>query len=168
MFRELIVSKEEHDIRVAMWEGYKRMARRLPDHHVLAVDLRRTRNNLTAAVFTLVRGGEPEQVVVFGDARGQLLPIQDFPRRDDGTQLSHEHLLYADDATGGDGDDGGGTLDPSSLVGGPTVGGGGVVMPDGASVGGPPVKGPVSPGVVALGGSLLATAFGAGEFTAGA
>ncbi len=163
VLEELIVSKEVRDIRAAEWEGFKRLAKHLPNHQVLGVNLIRTRNNLTAAVFTVVRNGEPVQMVVLGDARGQLLPNQDFPRRADGSACSHEHVLFAlqSDVTG---DGSGGSTDPATTAGLPSSGDPGDTMPDAMAIGQPPVKGPVQPGVVGLAGPLLSAAFGTSQF----
>jgi hypothetical protein len=61
-----------HDVVVARWEGFKRLAKTLPDRHVLAVELFRTPADETIAVFITVHNGEPVRTVVTGDARGQL------------------------------------------------------------------------------------------------
>lgn len=130
----MIKPQEVNDVRAAEWEGFQQLAKRLPDHHVLGVNLVRTRTNQTAAVFTVVRAGAPIQCVVMGDAHGKLLPDQSVPK------LAHApHAPHA--LAAGDGD-------PS---------------PDGMALGEPPVKQPVTPGLVALGGVLLASAFDVGE-----
>ena len=74
------VSKEVRDVKIALWEGFQRLARKLPDHHVLAVDLIRTQDDRTAALFTIVKGGVPYQTIVTGDAQGRVDPKNCGPR----------------------------------------------------------------------------------------
>ena len=149
MLKDWIVSKEVRDVRAAEWEGYKQLAKRLPDHHVLSVQLIRTRTNETAVVFTVVRNGEPVQSVLMGDARGRAYPNQYQPPRvgDDcdpknPNQPRVEALVAP--VTGGGTDDGG------------------AVSPD-VALGSPPVKQPITPGLVALGTTLLSATFDLGE-----
>jgi hypothetical protein len=69
----MTLSKEQaYQVQMAKWEGWRRLAKQLPDHHLLAVELLRTRDDQTAAVFTAVRNHEVVQFVVRGDARGRV------------------------------------------------------------------------------------------------
>ena len=58
------LSKEVHDVLVARWEGFKRLARTLPNRQILAVELVRTRDDETAAVLTIVQNGEPVRYLI--------------------------------------------------------------------------------------------------------
>jgi len=153
MLREWIASKEVRDVRAAEWEGYKQLAKRLPDHHVLSVQLIRTRTNETAAVFTVVRRGEPVQSVLMGDARGRAYPNQyQPPRADDGCDPKNPgqprvEALVAPTPDSGTGDSSDGF---------------GAVSPD-VALGQPPIKQPITPGLVALGTTLLSATFDLGE-----
>ncbi len=55
------------DARAAAWA---RMATKLPDHHILSVELFRTEQDETLAVFTLVRNGRPVQQILRANSRG--------------------------------------------------------------------------------------------------
>jgi len=135
--QQAMVSKEVHDVRVARWEGFKRLARKLPNHHILSVELIRTRHDETAAVFTVVRHHEPVQYVVMGDARGRVKTYGG-EHRAAGAVASMEAITLAD---------------------GPMN----AVDPDIIALGEPPPKEPPPPGIVAVGGGLLAAAFDVGE-----
>jgi len=135
--QQAMVSKEVHDVRVARWEGFKRLARKLPNHHILSVELIRTRHDETAAIFTVVRNREPVQYVVMGDARGRV------------KAAGSEH--YATVAMA--------SMEATTLADGPTN----AVDPDIIALGEPPPKEPPPPGIVAVGGGLLAAAFDIGE-----
>jgi hypothetical protein len=137
-------------LKLAEWEGYKRLAKRLPDHHVLAVQLIRTSNNQTAAVFTIVKNHEPFQTVVMGDDRGRVNPDDCHVRR---TPTGEPH--FAAEAR----------IAAAAPMGAGTGGGDdlGDVSPDAMAVGDPPVKQPPTPGMIALAGSLLSVAFDTGE-----
>jgi len=82
MFRDhrWLMSKEAQDVRLALWEGYKRLAKRYPEHHILAVELLRTLDDHTVAVFTVVKDREPVQMIVVGDAQGRVQPHDCGPR----------------------------------------------------------------------------------------
>jgi hypothetical protein len=136
-----MLSKAVRDVKLAEWEGYRRLAKRLPDHHILAVQLIRTSNDQTAAVFTFVKNHEPFQTVVMGDSHGRVNPNDCHPRmRSPGEpHFAAEAMHVAADVMGD------------------------VVSPDGMAVGDPPVKQPPMPGAIALGGSLLSVAFDTGE-----
>jgi hypothetical protein len=138
---KVTVAKEVRDVKAAEWEGFQRLAERLPNHHILAVELIRTRDNQTAAVFTIVRDGRPFQTVVMGDARGQVNPKDCSPR-----PVTHDavHGVEAKLAS------------PDSL-------GDDSTSPDIIALGGPPPKQPVDPAIVSLGTVLLSSTFNLGE-----
>ena len=142
---KVMLSKAVRDFKLAEWEGFKRLAKKLPNHHVLAVELIRTSNDQTAAVFTIVRNHEPFQTVVMGDSHGRVNPNDCHPRQ--GWQVEHvaADVHIAPEA---------------KLV---MVEAAAEVPPDGIAVGDPPVKQPPTPGLIALGGSLLSVAFDTGE-----
>src|SRR5882724_3057435 len=144
MMRDWIVSKEVRDVKVARWEGFKQLAKRLPDHHVLSVELVRTEHDETAAVLTIVRDGQPVQYVVMGDAQGRVKPQQrepdpDKPRAD--AQPTPHLAMAAGTSPSGDG-----SASPASVA-----------------LGEPPVKQPPTPGIVAFGSALMTTTFALGE-----
>lgn len=66
------VTATVRDVVAARWEGFKRLAKTLPDRQILAVELFRTPADETIAVLVTVRNGEPVRTVITGDARGQL------------------------------------------------------------------------------------------------
>jgi hypothetical protein len=137
---KVTLPKAARDVKLAEWEGFKRLAKRLPNHHVLAVELIRTSNDRTAAVFTIVKNHEPFQTVVMGDSHGRVNPNDCHPRvasPADAHVAAEARLVAADDI--------------------------GEVSPDGMALGDPPIKQPPMPGVIALGGSLLSVAFDTGE-----
>ncbi|HET7500083.1 MAG TPA: hypothetical protein VFK02_03745 [Kofleriaceae bacterium] len=134
-----MVPKVVRDVKRAQWEGFKQLAKRLPDHHVLAVELIRTSKDQTAAVFTIVRNHEPFQTVVMGDSRGRVDP-RNCHFRSEAHLEPHAaaELHVAADTTD-------------------------VVSPDSMALGDPPIKQPPSPGVIAVGGALLSVAFDVAE-----
>jgi hypothetical protein len=66
------VPTRAHDVMAARWEGFRALANQLPDHEVLAVELIRTRDDTTVAVFTVVESGTPIKYAVTGDAHGNV------------------------------------------------------------------------------------------------
>ncbi|HEU4730287.1 MAG TPA: hypothetical protein VFT22_20460 [Kofleriaceae bacterium] len=136
----VMVPKVVRDVKAARWEGFRQLAKRLPDHHVLAVELVRTSRDQTAAVFTIVRNHEPFQTVVIGDSRGRVDPKNCHFRPEAHLEphAAAELRVAADDDIG-------------------------IVSPDGMALGDPPVKQPPSPGVVAVGSALLSVAFDVAE-----
>lgn len=72
-----VTNEQVQQVRRARWEVWRQMAKDMKNHQVLAVELLRTRNDQTVAVFTVVRNGEPVQFVVRGDSRGRLLDDKD-------------------------------------------------------------------------------------------
>lgn len=161
MFKDRVsLAKEVRDVKVARWEGFRRLAKRMPNHHVLSIELLRTRGDKTAAVFTIVRDGEPVQTVVMGDANGRVTVDDCGPRRwmlaleaqqlgaqdpapDD--ELRAAAMRLTTDAVPDDGQDAGDAA------------------PDGFAFGGPPPKQPPEPGIIAVGTVLLAAAFNLAE-----
>jgi hypothetical protein len=135
-----MVAKEVHDVRLARWEGFKRLAKRLPNHHILSVELVRTRQDETAAVFTVVRNLVPVQHVVMGDAYGRV-------------KLAHDGSFKPTSGLAS------GQPEAITLTEGPTT----AADPDVIALGQPPGKEPPPPGIVAIGASLLAAAFAVGE-----
>lgn len=133
MTNEKFASKDLRDFKAAQWEGFKEMAQRFKNHHILGTELVRTANDETIAVITVAYRGEPVQYVVWGDAQGRVKAQQPKPRTHGLAAESHAALAAA-----------GGT-------------------PDTFALGEPPVKQPPTPGIVALGAALLASAFGLGE-----
>jgi hypothetical protein len=142
MYRDkVLVSKEMRDVKIAQWERFASLAAKLPDHHVLAVELTRTFDDRTAAIFTVVRNRKPVRSVVFGDARGQVKPpheCQPEPRK--AMELS---TMEAE-------------AQPQALVDDPD-------QSPNFSLAQPPVQQDPSPGLVALASSLLPSAFNVGE-----
>jgi hypothetical protein len=136
----VLVPKVVRDVKAAQWAGFKRLAKQLPDHHVLAVELIRTSNDQTAAVFTIVRNHEPFQTVVMGDSRGRVDP-----------KSCHFHMDAHLEPHA--------AAEPRVAAGDDTT----VVSPDGMALGDPPIKVPPSPGMIAVGGALLSVAFDVAE-----
>ncbi|MGH9889480.1 MAG: hypothetical protein ACREBE_28365, partial [bacterium] len=86
-----ISNDELQKVRLARMEGWKQLAKQLPDHHILSVELVRTRNDETAAVFTVVRHHQPVQFLVRADSRGRVKPNQGDLGCDDGHGHGHDH-----------------------------------------------------------------------------
>jgi len=133
------ISTEVHDVLAARWQGFRRLAKTLPNHHILAVELIRTLNDETIAVFTTVRNGEPVRSVVRGDAHGRVRSL-DWHHA---AAVSHHAPVHPEPKVVSSGD----AVDPAIVA-----------------LGHPPPEEPVTPGVVAIGGSLLGAAFDVGEF----
>lgn len=134
------VSREVHNVLVARWEGFKKLAKVLPDHQILAVELIRTLNNETVAVFTTVRRGEPIRTVVRGDARGRVKAnTRDHSRTIDSAEAA---LMAARAAP---------ATDPAE-------------DPGVVALGEPPPKQGGTPGIIAVGSALLAETFDVAEF----
>jgi hypothetical protein len=135
-------------VRQARMDAWQKMAAKLPDHHVLAVEMFRVDRDRTLAIFTLVKHGQVVQEVLQGDSRGlNVRPIvphatQPCPPLDLGRQLHIEALMMPAAAT--------------------TDGGSAYAV----ALGDPPPKGPVEPGIVAVGGVGLQNSFDTGEIVA--
>jgi hypothetical protein len=103
----------------------------------LAVELIRTLQDDTVAVFTVVRDGELVKYVVTGDSHGRV-KVQDCYSQQPGSIQQIAHALAA------------GVAPPS-------------VDPSIVAVGDPPPTQPTQPGIVAVGEALLSVAFNTGE-----
>jgi hypothetical protein len=138
MSREQVtVSKELHEVLAARWEGFQRLARTLPDRHILAVELSRTPDDQTVAVFTTVRNGAPVRTVVRGDSRGRVnVNSQDYCEPQDKASSAALAARAVTDPS----------EDPSSLI-----------------LSEPPPKQGGTPGIIAIGEGLLGAAFNVGE-----
>jgi len=84
-----ITKDQAEQVRMARLEGWRRMAQEMKNHHILSVELLRTRQDTTAAVFTVNRNGEVVQYIVRGDSQGRLEVGGKDPR--DGGHEHHEH-----------------------------------------------------------------------------
>lgn len=135
---QVMVAKEVHDVRLARWAGFKRLAKRLPNHQILSVELVRTRHDETAAVFTVVKDHEPVQYVVMGDANGRV-------RVGEPGQLAPASTA--------------GSMEAITLADGPVY----AADPDVIALGQPPLKEPPPPSIMAVGAGLLSAAFNVGE-----
>ena len=160
----MTISPEQvREVRAALWQGWIRMAKELPNHHILSVELLRTHNNETAAVITAVKDHVPVRYVVRGDASGRLKP--------NATEHCDPHDKH------GHGEHGHGDPNPRSaaapvmaapvmaatVMAAPLSGSDGGLTPEGMALGEPPPQQDPRPGIIALGGSLLSVAFGVGE-----
>lgn len=133
---QVMVAREVNDVQLARWKGFKRLAKRLPNHHILSVELIRTRYDETAAVFTVVKDHEPVQYVVMGDAHGRV---------------------WATDR--GASDAAHGAPEAITLAEGPAN----AADPDVIALSQTLAKGQPPPGIAAIGANLLAAAFDVGE-----
>lgn len=136
MTNEKLAAKELREFKIAQWDGFKEMAQRLKNHHILGTELVRTINDETIAVITVAYRGEPVQYVVWGDAQGRVKAQQ--PTKPHLPPLTHGLA---------------GETRAAATAG----------TPDTFALGEPPIKQPPTPGIVALGAALLASAFGLGE-----
>lgn len=137
-------------VRQARWESWRRMAAKLPDHHVLAVEMFRVDRDVTVSVFTLVKHGKVVQEVLQGDGRGlNVKPVaphgQVCPPTPIGRGLHVEALVMA--APAASSDDG--------------------VTAYSIAYGEPPPKQPTEPGIVAAGGVGMQNAFDTTELLVG-
>jgi hypothetical protein len=137
-------------VRAARWADWQRMAKELPDHHVLSVELLRTHSNETVIVLTVVRNGRVVQHELRANAKGQNPKPVITPRVSTGY----------DDPKGIEGAVP--QIAAFAAMAAPAAGGEGGTAEDFA-VGYPPPKEAPVPGVVALGSSLLETTFDLGE-----
>jgi hypothetical protein len=148
-------------VRLARMEGWKQLAKQLPNHHILSVELVRTRNDETAAVFTVVRHHHPVQFLVRADSRGRVKASQLDPGCDDhghGHDHGHGQGGYEGKASHG--------LEAVALsaTAAPLAAAGeDPADPNAIPLGRPPNKEPPTPGILALGAALLGTAFDLGE-----
>ena len=137
-------------VRAARWEGWKQMASKLQDHHILSIELLRTHDNQTLAVFTVVKDRKPVQYVLRGDSSGanlKALVSQHCPPIKVGPSHHVEALMMTSPTSSTGTDDGG-------------------VTADSIAMGEPPPKQTPPSAIVSLGSSLLPTAFNLGEVAA--
>lgn len=132
-------SKALTDVSAARWRGFQRLARSQAVHQVLAVELFRTLNDNTVAVFTLSKNRQPARYVVTGDASGKL--------RSEACSRQTDAMEVAADL-------------PNAPPGADDR----AADPGAVSLGRPPPQQPVTPGVVVAGSLLLGAAFDVGEF----
>jgi|GEM_PF-6792627 len=157
MFKDKVsLAKEVRDVKIARWEGFRRLAKRLPNHHVLSVELIRTRNDETAAVFTIVRDRQPVQTVVVGDANGRVHTHDCGPRQWMLELEARAPMAYDAESLGAE-------PRAMAMTAADDAGDTGDADPDGFAFGGPPPKQPPEPGVIAVGTVLLAAAFNLAE-----
>lgn len=146
------LQKAAEQVRNARWETWKRMAKKLRDHHVLAVEMFRTENDETLAVYTLVRNGEPVQEVLRANSRGTRVravvpkhhhcePIKVWP------EYHVEAVKFEATATAT-------ALSATSF---------GEVIADGIPLGEPPPQQDPEPGIVSLASAMMPSAFDVGE-----
>jgi hypothetical protein len=154
-----ISNDELTKVRLARMEGWKQLAKRLPNHHILSVELVRTRNDETAAVFTVVRHHHPVQFLVRADARGRVKANQLDEGCDDGRDHGgHDHGGY--ETKGGHAP---GQAVEAVALAATAAAAEDPVDPNLITLGHPPDKEPPPPGILALGSALLGTAFDLGE-----
>ena len=67
-----VTKKQAQQARMAEFEGWKGQEKVLGRHRILSVELVRTRDDKTAAVFTVFKDHKPTQYVVHGDCRGRV------------------------------------------------------------------------------------------------
>jgi hypothetical protein len=138
-------------VRQARMNSWQQMAAKLPDHHVLAVEMFRIDRNRTVAIFTLVKNGKVVQEVLQGDGRGlNVRPIvphatQPCPPLNLGREFHVEALMMT--AAAVTTDDGGSAYS--------------------VALGEPPPKGSPEPGIIAVGGVGLQNSFDTGEIVVG-
>lgn len=142
------LSKAVDLVRQARMDSWQRMAKELPDHHVLAVEMFRVDRNTTVSIFTLVRRGRVVQEVLQGDGRGlgvkPVVPRTTVPCSP--INLGREFHIDALMAP----------IAPAAIT------------DDGTSAysiayGDPPPKQPPEPGIIAVGGTGMQNSFDTGE-----
>lgn len=157
------VSKEQvQQVREARWEEWGRMAKQLPNQHILSIELLRTANNETLAIFTVVKDHQPVQHVLQGDALGGSVKAFVTPR---GKQvlapgLAGAHVTHARAA---DGHAPSMAAPLAASLAAAITESDAPASADSIALGQPPPKQPPSPGIVALGTVMLASAFNLGE-----
>jgi hypothetical protein len=145
------------EVRMARWAGWRRLARKLPNH-ILSVELIRTERDETAAVFTVSTDGKVKQYLVVGDAKGRVkgADYKGFPKRceedrESWRKESSGQKLALRDERG----DQTFAFRVIALEDG--------VDPNAIALGEPPPKDPPPPGVLSLGAALLTTTFDLGD-----
>lgn len=154
-----ISPEQAREVRAALWQGWIKMAQELPNHHILSVELLRTHDDETVAVFTAVKDHMPVRYVVRGDASGRLKPtISD--HGDPNDKHGDPHPKHGDPHPKyGDPNAKHGVAAVAARLGGSDN----QVTPESMALGEPPPQQPPRPGIVAVGGALLSVAFGVGE-----
>lgn len=146
------LSKAVDLVRQARLDAWQRMAKDLPDHHVLAVEMFRVDRNTTLSVFTLVRHGRVVQEILQGDGRGlNVKPIA--PRAQQPCPPISLGRMFHLDAL----------MAPAALAPVTEATGDGGVTPASIAYGEPPPKDTPRPGIIAVGGTGLQNAFDTGE-----
>jgi hypothetical protein len=130
------------------------MASHLPDHHILSVEMLRTQEDRTVAVFTIVKDKRPVQYVLEGNALGRnLRPFvtPPTPRAEvEGSSELEAMVMVAAAAA---------AAPPQP----PTPSNSGASA-EGIALGEPPPKQPPTPGVVAMGESIMPLVFNLSEW----
>lgn len=158
------ISNDEYlKVRLARIEGWKQLAKQLPNHHILSAELVRTRNDETAAVLTVVRHHKVVQFLVRADSRGRVKANQTDPGCDDGGDHGHGHGHSHGEGKGGHAP--GQAVEAVALAAtaAPAAAAEDPADPNLITLGRPPDKEPPPPGVLALGAALLGTTFDLGE-----
>lgn len=143
------LTKAVERVRAARWEAWKQMASKLQDHHVLSIELLRTHDNHTLAVFTVVKDHKPVQYALKGDALGanlKALVTQHCPPIKVGSSQVEALVIGAPASSTGT-DDGG-------------------VTAESIAMGEPPPKQTPPSAIVSLGASVMTTTFNLGEVAA--
>jgi hypothetical protein len=159
-----ISNDELTKVRLARLEGWKQLAKQLPNHHILSVELMRTRNDETAAVFTVVRHHQPVQFLVRADSRGRVKASQTGLGCDDhghGHGHGHDHGGY--ETKSGHVQGQGVEAVALAATAAPMGAAEDTSDPNAIPLGYPPEKEPPPPGILALGSALLGTSFDLGE-----
>lgn len=144
------LSKAVDLVRQARWESWQRMAKELPDHHVLAVEMFRVDRNTTVAIYTLVRHGRVVQEVLHGDGRGlNVKPV--VQRAEQATPLNLGRQFHID------------ALVAPAPPPAPAASTDGGITPYTIAYGEPPPKQPPEPGIIAVGGTGMQNSFDTGE-----
>jgi len=134
-------------VRAARWKAWGHMANNLSDHHILSIELLRTHDNRTLAVFTVVKDRKPVQYVLQGDASGanlRALVTEHCPPVKRGPSHHVEALMMAAPVS-------------------PMVTQDGGVTADSIATGEPPIKQDPPLAIVSLGTSVMTTTFNLGE-----
>lgn len=142
------LQKAVDQVRTARWQAWTRMAKKLPDHHVLSVELFRTEEDETLAVFTVVRDGKPVQEVLRANARGtKVKAVVPKHRHCEPIQVWPSYQVEAV------------RLEPRPLAATSSED----VTADGIALGEPPPKQEPEPGIISLATVMLPSAFDVGE-----
>lgn len=137
-----VTRKQAQEARAAEFAAWGEQSKVLGKHHILSIELVRTRDDGTAAVFTVYRHHKPVQYVVHGDSCGR-------PKSAGGQSQTQSGEAAP-------------MMMRSAVVSNPKPEDGPPYEAD-MALGEPPPKEPPPPGIVALGQALLSTAFDLGE-----